>query len=48
MTASAPNNTALPRRPRGRPSRHGQSYADTRAVLDRLRSGVAEVRAGVE
>jgi AcrR family transcriptional regulator len=35
MTASAPNNTALPRRPRGRPSRHGQSYADTRALLIR-------------
>ncbi len=35
MTASAPNKAALPRRPRGRPSRHGQSYADTRALLIR-------------
>ena len=35
MTVAAPNNPALPRRPRGRPSRHGQSYADTRALLIR-------------
>ena len=32
------SESALPRRPRGRPSKNGQDYADTRAVL--LRRGI--------
>ena len=33
-----PENDTLPRRPRGRPPRHGHSYADTRELL--IRQGI--------
>lgn len=32
------NNSSLPKRPRGRPSKHGDNYADTKAIL--IRRGI--------